>query len=147
MTEVQNIVEGEEEDIYTPINKEDVFAKNRLKDFILMDIEENLTFSCKEGEGNKIVQRMRVRLSKLRSMALRRNRVVDEFKMFLISIEHTIGGQETVILRKSKSKITDVSDELNKITNEFPIVAGTKLGQIPQKIMPVVKEIKIQGEE
>lgn len=142
-------IDLEEMSEYVPVNQEDLFAKERLKDFIFMAIETNLVFECPHGEGVKIIQRMRVRLSKLRKIAIKRNRVIDEFKMLLISInqfedENKI-AMERVTLRKSKSKITDISRELNKITEEFPIVAGTKIGQIPRNPMPDVTNLKIGG--
>lgn len=145
-------VDFNEIDGYVAVNQEDLFAKEQLKNFIYMDIETNLVFECPRGEGKKIIQRMRVRLSKLRKIALRRHRVIDEFKMLLISInefdkivEAVTEMMERVTLRKSKSKITDVTSELNKITDEFPIVAGTKIGQIPKKPLPELKTMRIGG--
>lgn len=143
---------------YVPVNQEDLFAKEQLRNFVFLDIETNLVFVCPRGEGKKIIQRMRVRLSKLRKTAIKRQRVIDEFKMLLISIndfEETdppgssapapTRYMERVTLRKSKSKITDVTQELSRITEDFPIVAGTKIGQIPRQPLPELKSLKIAG--
>lgn len=55
--------------------------------FLRMPIEGKFTFTCHAGCGDKVIQRMRIRLAKLRTLAKARKRVIKPFKMVKVEVK------------------------------------------------------------
>ena len=89
-----------------------------------MPMDAELVFICQLGRGHSIIQRMRVRLAKLRNQAREKNRVVRPFKMFVLGIEAISETEEKVTLKKAASAATVFSDSLEKAIEEYPGIIG-----------------------
>src|SRR5690349_20845928 len=102
----------------------DEFARSILKQFVMLNFEETIAFKCIPNTGDIIIQRMRVRLSRLRTKAKKRGKVLQEFKMIKVKTEEGTfddGKQcEVVTLKKTKNSITDVQEAFHQVMTEFP---------------------------
>lgn len=103
------------------LKRGDLFARQQLALFIRLPLGERMIFSCQAGEGQKIIRRMRVRLAKLKKKARKLNRVVNEFKMLVESIEYEDleGYYERVTLLKSTNSVTGLNNAIAEIMDEF----------------------------
>jgi hypothetical protein len=86
-----------------------------LTKFLRMKVDTDLVFECKKNEGEAIIARMRVKLSKLRGKAIAQGRTVKAFKMYQVGIEDLGNGKEKVTLRKTASSASFLLDKLEEI--------------------------------
>jgi hypothetical protein len=97
---------------------EEMNARKLLQQFIRLPQDGELEFSCKAGEGRIVLQRMRVKLSRLREKAKLLGRNVQEFKM-IIDLVETREDRDFVKLRKTKNRFTDEKETLRRMEEEF----------------------------
>ena len=102
---------------------EDSFARKQLAEFLKLPLNGELTFRVGIGEGRKIIQQMRVLLSKLKTKARKLHRTPKEFKMIVKSFS-MLQDQEIVVLLKTESGLTSLSDALEELDSEFPGLVG-----------------------
>jgi hypothetical protein len=93
-------------------------ARKLLQQFIRMPHETEMEFFCAKGTGRIIIQRMRVKLSRLREKVKLLGRNVQEFKM-IVEVLETQEDKDYVKLRKTKNKFTDDKETLRRIEIEF----------------------------
>lgn len=104
------------------------FAKERLKEFASLQMEEQMTFVCPLNKGRGIVQIMRVRISRLRDRANKRGRTLKAFKLRVLSVVKLNDLEERVTIIKTNNSITDLTDTLDKELNDFEgLIGGTLL--------------------
>ena len=100
------------------------FAKARLMEFAALEMEQQMTFTCELNKGRDIVQVMRVRISRLKSAARRRNRTLKAFKLRVLSVIKISETEERVTIIKTNNSITDLTDNLDKELNDFEGLIG-----------------------
>ena len=106
------------------------FAKEQLRRFGALALEEQMDFICDINHGKAIVQLMRVRLSRLRDKAKRAGRTVKAFKMICLSVQEveTANGRfEKVTLIKTANSRTDLMNALDELDEIPGIIGGVKL--------------------
>lgn len=104
-------------------SREDEFTRAQVIRFIVQcEMEGEIYFDCPIGEARAIIQRMRVRIAKLRDRAKRSKKTIQAFKMLIVSITKCEDDVtlERVTIKKSKSSASDVLAQLNKLDAEYP---------------------------
>lgn len=96
--------------------KEDLFTRQKLKEFVGLPMDGELSFTCPKGDGRKIIKRLRVKMSRIRKKATKQKVRLRYFKMIVMEFK-TSEHEDFIRLRKAKTNITVVSD----ILNEFPL--------------------------
>jgi hypothetical protein len=109
----------------------DRVAEAQLKVFIQLKLNEKMEFICPQHQGAKIVDRMRVRLSRLRTAARAQKRVIKQFKLVTEAIiPHAIDGvlYDKVILVMSKNSITEIQAAMGVLSQVNQISDGAQVG-------------------
>lgn len=114
---------------------DDNMAKMLLRRFIKLPYGAKLEFYCLRGQGDAMIQRMRVRLSKVKKKAIASGISPQEFKMIRVNVEETVFPKEgfeflagepadMVTLCKTTNSVTRASQLLGVIDEDLAAVNG-----------------------
>lgn len=89
-------------------------VRRHLLAFIKLGIGEEYTFDCPVGDGDRLIQNMRVKLSKLKKKAIKAKRIIREFKM-MVKDKKVVNGRDVITLLKTENGVTDLNEVIHDI--------------------------------